>query len=104
MILVVVVVLVWMSYSRRKHSESRESQEIEPENEHEAVRVGVAQLDGKSLKPELSASFPAVFPSFVTPTSCEEGPTSFGDRSLGTRYELPTEIDRDKKSGINSVD
>lgn len=93
MILVVVVVLVWMSYSRRKHSESRENQEIEPGNEHEAVRAGVAQLEGTSLKPELSAGSPAVVPSFVSPRSCEEEPTAFGDGSLGVRYELPTEMD-----------
>lgn len=103
MILVVVVILVWMLYSRRKHSEMRESQEIEPENEHEAARASVAQLEGTSLKPELSAGSPAVVTSFVSPRSCEEEPTSFGDRILGVRYELPTEMDRDKKTGINSV-
>lgn len=103
MILVVVVVLMWMSYSRRKHSKSRDSQEIEPENDHEAVRVGVTQLEGTCLKPELSAGSPSVVPSVVSPRSCEEEPTSFRGLSPGMRYELPTETDRDNKSGITSV-
>lgn len=103
MILVVVVLLVWMSYARGKRGKPKESQTIEPENEHEAVRVGVAQLEGNSRKPELSAGSPAAVPSFVLPRSCQQESTSIRDEVLGIRYELPTEMDGVKKSGSNSA-
>lgn len=85
---VVVVALVWLLCVRRRDGRSGKGQPSEPVNEQRIVSGGVSQLEGNSLKPELSALSPATVPSFMSLPPVQQEQPSLGDGCMETRHEL----------------